>query len=1088
HAGIINAGGFLLIRLSPLLQHSLSAHFLLACLGSLTAIYGALVMMTQNSIKKKLAFSTISQMGLMMVCCGFGAYSLALFHMISHSLYKAHAFLSTGDLVSESRKAREFHPSLTKRSISAFALIGLLVVVTGLIAFQGRFASELTYAAILFLGFAQNHPLKARVPRGARSRFFGTVLFVFLLALGFSQSVGLWMHGQISELVPDIWKVDGTGWTWTLVYLISYLIFCGGLYLSYLVSEVGGGQSQRLKHFFWNGAYFSQWTSRLLGRWKIGPLHKPTLPSTVPAEAKPFALREVLDLVAPSWPLQSLVATNPFWFARAVPFEDVMGKWGKIFGTPFYMPIEYYRELWNAGQIPTQALERALEISDFPNKPTLAELIGVLRGEAELKTPFRSLKTLSEWPNLDADLNSAVLQEVGKFCAGYFDERQSIAGFSPSGNSFWNAWINAQASDRGMEVLGFKGFSEFGSSFGKFSSQQAISFMLKEMNLIRPDVQVAYCQRLLATVIGWSSLFKYTEWQKQLGYPMGLDGNLQDLLAVRMVYDLAFRFVALDEGNAVRWQEYLDAVVTEDFRLDRETFPVQRVLQRAIEQRYQSSLLKGINWTDSDPQAQASAQLVFCIDVRSEMIRRNIEKVSSLVQTRGFAGFFGLPVSYRSKESARPSSRLPVLLAPAFEIGTVIKDRAKDIALTSQRYVSDYFYGMRKYPLSSFLFVEMFGALYVFKLFEKTFSHFSRRHPQMSLPVRFDFGVSELSQELKDLKNGQDVSVEQKVEIASSVLKHMGLVRNFAEIVMIVGHGSNTTNNAFAAALDCGACGGHAGDINARFLCGLLNNSFVRQGLLEKGITIPAQSYFLPAIHETVTDKIFFLEPENEPAALQEKIRNLRQILDQATSLTQREREFARSSASVDLAERRSQNWSEVRPEWALAGNASFIVAPRTRTLGMNLESRSFLHDYDWKQDQASGFATLELIMTAPMVVTNWINMQYYASTTAPLVFGSGNKVLHNITNETGVVEGNGGDLRIGLPFQSVHDGQKFVHEPLRLSVLIEAPTVEVEKVVQRHEVVKSLVENGWLDLFVIDRDLQQVTHRMKDGNYSDRF
>lgn len=99
----------------------------------------------------------------------------------------------------------------------------------------------------------------------------------------------------------------------------------------------------------------------------------------------------------------------------------------------------------------------------------------------------------------------------------------------------------------------------------------------------------------------------------------------------------------------------------------------------------------------------------------------------------------------------------------------------------------------------------------------------------------------------------------------------------------------------------------------------------------------------------------------------------------------------------------------------------------------MNLQGRSFLHDYQWQKDK--DFAVLELIMTAPMVATNWINMQDNASVTDNLKYGCGNKVLHNaVGGNIGVFEGNGGDLRIGLAMQSLHDGEKWMHQPQRLA------------------------------------------------------
>ncbi len=110
----------------------------------------------------------------------------------------------------------------------------------------------------------------------------------------------------------------------------------------------------------------------------------------------------------------------------------------------------------------------------------------------------------------------------------------------------------------------------------------------------------------------------------------------------------------------------------------------------------------------------------------------------------------------------------------------------------------------------------------------------------------------------------------------------------------------------------------------------------------------------------------------------------------------------------------RARDWSEVRPEWGLAGCKAFIAAPRGRSLGRSLEGRAFLHSYDWRQDK--GFGVLELIITAPVVVASWISLQYYGSTVAPEAFGAGNKLLHNVVGGFGVLEGNGGPCASACP------------------------------------------------------------------------
>jgi uncharacterized protein YbcC (UPF0753/DUF2309 family) len=220
--------------------------------------------------------------------------------------------------------------------------------------------------------------------------------------------------------------------------------------------------------------------------------------------------------------------------------------------------------------------------------------------------------------------------------------------------------------------------------------------------------------------------------------------------------------------------------------------------------------------------------------------------------------------------------------------------------------------------------------------------------------------------------------------------------------------------------------------------------------LRTRGIDIPEDTWFLGCLHDTTTDNIEMFDTDDVPATHQEELRRVRGRLSRASSLARLERaallgvpEGARAESRI-LA--RSRDWSQVRPEWGLAGNAAFIAAPRTRTRGIDLGGRVFLHDYDWRIDKND--AVLELIMTAPMVVASWINLQYYGSTVNNRAFGAGNKVLHNVTGAIGVLEGNAGDLKAGLPLQSVHDGKRFVHEPLRLNVFIEAPLDAINRVI----------------------------------------
>jgi hypothetical protein len=257
----------------------------------------------------------------------------------------------------------------------------------------------------------------------------------------------------------------------------------------------------------------------------------------------------------------------------------------------------------------------------------------------------------------------------------------------------------------------------------------------------------------------------------------------------------------------------------------------------------------------------------------------------------------------------------------------------------------------------------------------------------------------------------------------------------------------------------------------------------VRAGLHERRIWIPDDSWFIAALHDTTTDDVQLFDTERAPPTHGADIAQLRDRLEQAGALARLERSALLGLTvgdDVDAKVReRSRDWSQTRPEWGLAGNRAFIAAPRAFSAGADLQGRAFLHEYDWHQD--AGLRTLSLILNAPMIVASWINLQYYGSAVDNRAFGAGNKVLHNVSGLLGVIEGNAGDLMTGLPWQSVHDGHRLMHEPLRLSVFVAAPLAAIDEVIRASPAVRELVENRWLYLFAMDDD-GRVTHRRAHG------
>jgi uncharacterized protein YbcC (UPF0753/DUF2309 family) len=490
---------------------------------------------------------------------------------------------------------------------------------------------------------------------------------------------------------------------------------------------------------------------------------------------------------------------------------------------------------------------------------------------------------------------------------------------------------------------------------------------------------------------------------------------------------------------------------------------IDAILQDAAE-RSQQRLTAATLRVKAGQDVRPALQAAFCIDVRSEIFRRALEAQSPGIETIGFAGFFGLPVSHRPQGSVERRLHLPVLLTAKFNTASS-SDAATEDATRIKARARRAWHRFRQAAVSSFAFVESAGPFYGLKLVKDALGLASSGRIA-DPPPRFD----------------PPLPVADKIATAKAILKAMGLGKSFARLVLLVGHGAAMRNNPHHSAYHCGACGGETGEVSSRLLAILLNDPETRLDLEEEGIHIPEDTLFVAGLHDTTTDTVTLFADADEArhafdmAQAEDWLRNAGELARKA-----RAQRLPRASASG--IKRRAANWAEVRPEWGLAGCASFIAAPRNVTAGSNLRGRAFLHSYDWHADPE--FTTLELILTAPVVVASWISLQYYGSSVAPAVYGGGNKLLHNVLGGIGVIEGNSGVLRPGLPWQAVHDGEKLAHEPLRLTVYVEAPVGAISRILSRHEGVRELFDNGWLHLVALQDG--QIAARYRPGLKWDR-
>ena len=784
--------------------------------------------------------------------------------------------------------------------------------------------------------------------------------------------------------------------------------------------------------------------------------------------------------IAPTWPLDQFIAVNPYWGWVDQPMPQAAASLEALGGTRLTMPRSWFAAQWQTGHLQRQHLQAAAAraADEGATADSVAQQVCALVAVLEAPTAqavhrlplITDLRDVGAAPRPGVSWADMVTHQISQHCAAFFDTQQASWGMQPSAGLF-DTWRQQLAADHGLPW--HHGHAALALRLAALpgDARAAIAQALAGLGIAEQG-RAAYLSAVLMAIGGWGAWCAYGRWQARLAGQD--DDQMEQLLAIRLTWEWLLHDDArpgtVPASWAAQWSA-ADAVAAQC----QDAQAIDWLLQDALEMAYQQPLLAGLARPTATTSTAPEVQALFCIDVRSEVFRRALEGVDARVQTRGFAGFFGLPIAYAPVGSGLTRPQLPGLLSPALCVTESTGDANLAQVLAGKRRSALQWRArweqFRAAPASGFSFVESLGLLYGAKLVRQSL-------PSGATPARWeDAGLPAADAAQLRPQMPQALSApEEGAAIAKSVLTAMGLVRDFAPLVLLAGHGSQSANNAHAAGLDCGACGGQTGEVNARALADLLNTPAVREHLVPLGITIGADTHFVPGLHNTTTDELVLLDVDAVPPTHTARLKRLRATLQAAGERTRAER-----AASLGLAalagqpqalqqslRERGNDWAQVRPEWGLANNAAFIVAPRARSQHLNLAGRSFLHDYDHRLDPEN--AVLTLIMTAPMVVTNWINLQYHASTVDNRRYGSGNKLLHNVVGgRLGVFEGNGGDLRIGLPMQSLHDGQNLRHTPLRLSVFIEAPREAIDAVMAQHAVVRHLIGNGWMHLFWLE-------------------
>jgi len=798
------------------------------------------------------------------------------------------------------------------------------------------------------------------------------------------------------------------------------------------------------------------------------------------------------EIIAPLWPLTSFVAVNPLLGLQHLPFDDATAVARRWLRARTHLTLAGFRQAHGRGATTDADLRRAISHVDpkLASQPTVeiggrtVDAVEVVRLDLLVGPDDKPRETVGDRVGrTDVATVRAVSQLVAAWCAVFVDEAHVPWPMPRREDGFFRAWRQLAPHDRRLRRLagptGMQWLAQLPDS-----PVEALAASLDALDVAGD--RVGPLREHLGRLPGWTG---YARWSDEWARP---DHHRPPLRLVELLAVQVAATAAAAHGTAAKQpRQHHDEVVENENLLEHRavavlaalgttsddpvvTATVRGVLRQvppparssmwleAQEGNFRDRLLGLLSRPDPGPATEPpDVQAAFCIDARSEGLVRHLQACGPY-DTFGFAGFFGIPVRWRPLGSTESQPRCPPLLTAAHEVAEqpLIPDGALGY-LTAQRAAGagiDAFHSPKGSLSGPFALAEAAGYILGPAAAARTLAPgFVRR--LRGLKTRRVAPPQTRPAVEAEHDDSSGFALEERVSYAESVVRTMGLTR-FARLIVLCGHGSHNINNPHASSYDCGACGGAPGGPSARVAVAILNDPAVRVGLKERDILVLDDTRFVAAQHDTVSDVVTVLDREAVPETHEPLVAAFERDVALAGDRLARER-AGRLPGDPGKVRVRGHDWAQVRPEWGLAGNAAFVVGPRSITAGLDLACRVFLHSYDAEGD-GDGSA-LETIMTAPLVVGQWISAQYYFSSVDPDQFGAGDKTLHNPVGGIGVVLGEGGDLQVGLPAQAVGVGNHRMHEPLRLLAVIQAPLERTEAIIQRNQVLRELIGGKWI-------------------------
>lgn len=763
-------------------------------------------------------------------------------------------------------------------------------------------------------------------------------------------------------------------------------------------------------------------------------------------------------------PLKDFVHHNTLHAFQDMKFYDALYKASAIFGYQTTLTLTEYRDLYAIRRI---------------TPDTLARVIRHKKGDKAFKTWHqRALYKEYDWTRqprvgrlrgawqqqYSLDMDNAVQPLLFRTVCSYIDQGIAISPFPFEDKGLLNALRDLE----GHTLVGF-----FKTKKARDLLYDKSCTITKLLNMLVGDEayfeQYIYDQQFAHR--GWSGIVSTLEDKPELlMYSKKI--SLEDMIILELLLEID----TLTDRFGKAWEPLsrrplpapLDMFADEPAT---ELEAVIEIWQDAFEWSYYDTVLSGILLTapfepakdDAEPK---SFQSIFCIDDREYSLRTYVESLDSQAETFGAPGFFGVEFYFHPANAKFYDKLCPAPVTPRYLIEEVPKG-------AEHPHQKEIMYSKHSYRfVRGFLFSYLLGIPAMGKLIANIVN------PTMSPAIADAFSHMDPDAELtivhtgkKDSEKGLQIgfTVKEMADRVEKTLRSIGLIRNFSDLVYVIGHGSSSANNPHHGAHDCGACSGRPGLVNARVFAFMANYQPVRQLLAERGLSIPERTQFVGALHDTASDEIQFYDEkaltEKNNARHQKNI----QLFDAALDLDAKER--SRRFMSIDTTQdikkirkdikKRSVSYFEPRPELGHGTNALCVVGRRSLTKRLFLDRRAFLNSYDYTTDPEG---KLLLDVLAPLgTVCGGINLEYFFSRMDNYKLGAGTKLPHNVMGLVGVANSTDGDLRSGLPLQMVE-----VHDPVRLLMVVEHYPEVVKNVIASKPELYEWFANEWIHLVAL--------------------